>query len=323
MKQSPYFNINYGWPYGADGWNSGMDENLLILSFLSKHEVLSIVGSVPDASVEGDAYVVSSDNSARFLVEGTWRITYPSDGWEFITRQDGRKWRYENGIPTEMVNPDNLLETVNTLDDRVGNIDTQLSTINESLDELSDIPTRVGVLENESASEEDLQSLVVRVDSLEDQGASLTQRLDDVDLDLGEVQESVVSIQAQIDVKLENILPGTGISVDSTDPLNPTVSLDVSVLSDVAVSGSYNDLDDLPTLGSAAAADTTAFDSAGSATQALSDANTYTDNAVSGVEDALTLVIDERMSSSARAAVDALDASTATLEDLILALQST
>ena len=28
-KQSPFNDINYEWTYGSDGWNVGMDENMV------------------------------------------------------------------------------------------------------------------------------------------------------------------------------------------------------------------------------------------------------------------------------------------------------
>lgn len=102
-----------------------------------------------------------------------------------------------------------------------------------------------------------------------------------------------------------------------------TLSGTVDSFSPVATTGSYNDLIDTPTLGSAAAQDVSAFDPAGSAAQSLIDANAYTDTAFGDLSDELTLALDGRMSSAARDAVDALDPATATLEDLITALQLT
>lgn len=51
-------------------------------------------------------------------------------------------------------------------------------------------------------------------------------------------------------------------------------------LAAVATSGAYSDLSGLPTLGSAAAADTTDFDAAGAAADALTDAEEYTDTQI-------------------------------------------
>lgn len=307
MKESPYFNINYGWPYGADGWNIGMDENLLVLSFLNTHSVIDIVDAVPDNPLEGDSYVVSTDNSARFFADGTWQMFYPSDGWEFTTVVGGTTWVFEGGVPVPRANPDDLSQKVEALQNRADNVDSQLEDINSSLAPLEELPQRVTELENDSASAADVQALTERVEDVETESQNHGQRIDSAEVRMGSLEDSVSQISGDVDTKLESVVAGEGIEVDNTDPLNPVLILDTSALSAVAVSGDYNDLAGTPTLGTAAEASADDFDPAGSA---------------SGVQDALTLIMDERMPSTARAAVNALDPSTATLEDLITALQS-
>lgn len=303
MKQSPYFGINYGWGYGADGWDVGMDENLLVMSLLSKNSVNAIVPEVPVNPSEGDSYVVSSDNSVRFFVDGTWGIIYPADGWRFTTEDNGLSWMFDGGVPVQRVDPDNLSHEVVQLDTRVGNVEDHLDTVDQSISNLSDIPNRVQELEtgvSNKADQTSLDEVDGRVDDLELYNGQLDNTLASMELNIGSNTQT-------LSTKINSVVQGDGISVDNTDPINPTVSLDTSVLEPVATSGLYSDLTGTPTLGTAAAQDTTAFDPAGSA---------------SGVQDALMLILDQRMSSAARTAVDALDAATATLEELILALQS-
>lgn len=52
--------------------------------------------------------------------------------------------------------------------------------------------------------------------------------------------------------QVDAVVPGEGISVDDTDPVNPIVSIESGYLATVATTGSYNDLGDLPTLGTLA-----------------------------------------------------------------------
>lgn len=311
MKQSPYFNINYGWPRGTDGWDTGMNENLLTLSFLDTQRVINIVASVPDSPSNGDAYIVSSDNSARFFADGVWNIVYPADGWEFTTSQDNATWVFEGGVPVQRVNPNDLSSAVNQLDIRVTDAEDQIGGLTDSVENLVDLPDRVQTLEEDILTKVDtveFEDLTTRVDVLEDFTDGLGPTFNAINSNISDLQGSVQGINEDLDLKIESIVPGDGISVDITDPVNPAVSLDTSVLSAVAVSGSYNDLADTPTLGSAASEDVASFDPAGTA---------------DGVNTALTTLINERMSSAARDAVDALDPITATLEDLITALQLT
>lgn len=64
QKQSPYFEIKYGWNLGESGWNTGMDENLVKLSFLDKPEVGGIVSVLPQPATE--SWVLTTDN--RFYI---------------------------------------------------------------------------------------------------------------------------------------------------------------------------------------------------------------------------------------------------------------
>lgn len=265
MKQSPYFDINYGWPYGADGWNTQMDENLLVLSFLPSHQVLSIVDSVPATPNEGASYVVSSDNSARFYTDGAWYIFYPADGWEFRTLADGLRWRFEGGVPVQQPDTNDLSEAVDQLFSGLGDVTTRLGAVEDEMVELDGIPQRVQTLEETSARQEDLLTLDGEVQELSLDVEDLSTQLPTITSGISGLQSSFSDLQGVVDGKLDGIVAGDGITVDNTDPTNPVVSVDSTVTIDL---------------------------------------------------------INERMSAAARAAIDALDPATATLSDLITALQS-
>ena len=307
MKQSPYFDINYGWPYGSDGWNIGMDENLLVLSFLDRHEVLGIVPTVPDEASEGDSYIVSSDNSARFFADGVWRIVYPSDGWTFHAKDTGLDWKYDNSTLVQRINPDSLAAEVQDLENRTSGIDSQISEINSQISLFEGIPQRVQQIEDSYVSLDDIGPIEEDIDTLEQTVSDLSGAVDNAVATMGGLQNSFAELRDEAEAKLSSVVAGSGISVDIADPVNPIVSLDTSVLSDVATSGQYSDLSGTPTLGTAASQDASAFDPSG---------------ASGAVEGSLTALINERMSAAARAAIDELDPDTATLSDLITALQS-
>lgn len=79
-KQSPFNNINYQWPYGSDGWNVGMDENMVKLSFLSVKVVDSFETVLPSAPVTEGRSCVLPDNTVNFFVDGSWYTVTPTDG---------------------------------------------------------------------------------------------------------------------------------------------------------------------------------------------------------------------------------------------------
>lgn len=250
MKQSPYFNINYGWPRGTDGWDTGMNENLLVLSFLDAQRVISIVPTVPDNPAAGDAYVVSSDNSARFYADDVWNIVYPADGWEFTTTEDNATWVFEGGVPVQRVNPNDLSSAVNQLDVRVTDAEDQIGGLTDSVENLVDLPDRVVELEENSATDAQLQDVALEVESLGQRTDVLENYNTSLDNTLTTINSNIQTNLEALESKVDSIVPGDGVLVDDTDPTNPLVSVDLDFFSPVAATGSYNDLIDIPTLGS-------------------------------------------------------------------------
>ena len=79
-KQSPFNGINYEWTYGSDGWNVGMDENMVKLSFLSVKVVDSFETVLPSIPVTEGRSCVLPDNTVNFFVDGSWYTVTPTDG---------------------------------------------------------------------------------------------------------------------------------------------------------------------------------------------------------------------------------------------------
>lgn len=93
-KISPFNNVSYGWAYGEDGWNTGMDENLKKFSFLFDSNLTAIVSSVPSA-VSGQSYFNTTNNLVYFCVQtGTWESFAPPKWSEFTIKTTGVKHRF-------------------------------------------------------------------------------------------------------------------------------------------------------------------------------------------------------------------------------------
>lgn len=238
MKQSPYFNINCGWPYGTDGWNTGMDENLISLSFLGSHTVTSFVSSLPSTAPLGNAYILNTDGQVYIAMEDGWFFIELSTGYEFRVSSDNSRWR----------KTDSGFERIIAVDDTQG----QLDSIDQQINSAGGI-------------EERLASAELDIDSLES--------------DVGGIQ-------------------------NDASPLSVTASSETRDLESWMdfLRQRGNHLGQLPT---------------------ASDILTTSYDSVQYVLDQTAATIDVRMPSAARIAVNALDANTATLEDLILALQTT
>lgn len=79
QQQAPWLETAYGWSYGENGWNSGMDSNLLKFSAMFDGNIDGIVTSLPPA-VSGQAYFNTIDNRIYFAV-GTVYYSTPVPIW--------------------------------------------------------------------------------------------------------------------------------------------------------------------------------------------------------------------------------------------------
>lgn len=71
-KISPFLGVSYGWEYGENNWNTGMDENLKKFSFLLDGNIDGVVANLPVA-VEGAAYYSTNDFKIHYVVGGTYQ----------------------------------------------------------------------------------------------------------------------------------------------------------------------------------------------------------------------------------------------------------
>lgn len=98
--------LNYGWPYGESGWNSGMDENIVKLGFESRKRINGILSSPPSSPSNGDAYIVGTAPTDLFSGKFANIAIYDRGSWVFITPKsqevvfntsDGCDYIYNNG----------------------------------------------------------------------------------------------------------------------------------------------------------------------------------------------------------------------------------
>lgn len=102
QQQAPWLETAYGWAYGENGWNIGMDSNLLKFSVLFDCNVDSIVASLPSA-VNGKVHYLTTDNRLYFAVGTTYFSTALPRWFEFKDRLTGNTYQF-NGTAAVVVN---------------------------------------------------------------------------------------------------------------------------------------------------------------------------------------------------------------------------
>jgi len=100
-RELPGLGLNGFWNLGEDGWNTGMDENLLVLSALAQGAVLSRTTALPGTPVDGDIYIVpvgsgGTSNQIAVRDNGAWTYLVPQQGW-LVYVIDAAEFRYFTG----------------------------------------------------------------------------------------------------------------------------------------------------------------------------------------------------------------------------------
>lgn len=170
MIQSPYFDINYGWPYGSDGWNTGMDENLVRLSFLARNAVTEFTNSLPASPAPGYSCILNSDSLAYFWLGESYVFVELEEGYEFTTLSDGKRWRKQGGTYIEIPTIGSINVRTTSLETRMGDVEDDLSQV---ISDASDTAQEVGdILSDASAlpvtSDSVTQSLAAWMDFVRD-----------------------------------------------------------------------------------------------------------------------------------------------------------
>lgn len=103
-KTSPFLEANYGWPYGFNGWSTGMDENLVKFSFMFDGNVNSIVSTLP-AITNGNAHFLTTDNRFYFAVNNTWYSSPCPKSFIFKIRSSGDFYQFNGTTASKILNP--------------------------------------------------------------------------------------------------------------------------------------------------------------------------------------------------------------------------
>lgn len=122
QKISPFLEGKFGWNYGESGWNSGMDENLLKFSFLFDRNIDGVVGSLPTAPSDGQAYFLTADARFYFRVGGTW-YSSPVPKWsKFQIKGTGELYQFD-GTAAQVI------DSPVQIDSRLDSVEITLSSL--------------------------------------------------------------------------------------------------------------------------------------------------------------------------------------------------
>lgn len=117
-KQDPVSGLNYGWALGEDGWNVGMDSNLVKLGATINITVLDFAAT-PSVSTNGTRYIVASGSGA-FAGQNNKLAVRVEDVWTFYTLPEGcivydedtnAHYKFEGGSYSLLVNLSDYLTT--------------------------------------------------------------------------------------------------------------------------------------------------------------------------------------------------------------------
>lgn len=113
-KLEPRSNLLYGWGYGENGWNTGMDHNLLLIGRVGFHPVVksravadpTTLSPAPEA---GDGYLVAEaaldawegrDNNLAIWSGEAWEFYEPRSGYSVLIEDEGLRTTFLNGAWT-------------------------------------------------------------------------------------------------------------------------------------------------------------------------------------------------------------------------------
>lgn len=98
MQTSPFFDIKYGWQRGEDGWNVGMDENMVVLSAMISRNIKGFVQTLPAIDI-GEIYILTTDGRMYFNVAGRiYSVQAPQNASYFV---DGQQYFWDGFTSTE------------------------------------------------------------------------------------------------------------------------------------------------------------------------------------------------------------------------------
>ena len=101
QQLSPFLEGKFGWNYGENGWNIGMDENLLKFSFMFDRNVDGIVSTLP-SPVNGQAWFLTTDKRLYFAV-GAVFYSSPTPKWfQFQIKSTGQTYIFDGVVASQV-----------------------------------------------------------------------------------------------------------------------------------------------------------------------------------------------------------------------------
>lgn len=113
QKVSPFVEAKYGWAYGSDGWNTGVDENFVKFSALIEGNIDGVVSSLP-AVTSGQVYFLTTDNRLYFSADNTWYSSPCPINFTLTIRDTGDTYQFDGVNITQILNSDELLHGIVT-----------------------------------------------------------------------------------------------------------------------------------------------------------------------------------------------------------------
>jgi len=92
MRETPGLGLNAFWDLGADGWNTGMDTNLRLLSAVVGARVQSRTSALPGSPSAGSIYIVPVGDATNGSKLAVWDGPTGAKQWVYITPQSG--WHF-------------------------------------------------------------------------------------------------------------------------------------------------------------------------------------------------------------------------------------
>lgn len=103
QRTSPFVEGKYGWDFGEDSWNLGMDQNILKFSYLFDRNVDSITDNLPPP-INGQAHYLTTDNRLYFVVEGAY-LSSPTPKWFIVAlKSTGQLYQFNGESLVEVKN---------------------------------------------------------------------------------------------------------------------------------------------------------------------------------------------------------------------------
>jgi len=108
QQQSPFIGVKYGWGYGEDNWNDGMDENLVKFSFMFDGNVDQITNTLPASPAQGHALFNTTDNKFYYFVNSFWYNSPCPKNFIFKIKSTGDFYQFNGTSPLKIDNPSEI-----------------------------------------------------------------------------------------------------------------------------------------------------------------------------------------------------------------------